>query len=132
MLTNGTRVISSLRTDGNKATHQFKTKHKEAWDDLKVVRALPPVLNPVILLFSQTRTTSSSNYKRKSIASKVSFTIANIQLDSSQKLQNLLVQEKSEYETLALAMHDETKVLTSQAKEQEISLEQLRQQYEEN
>ncbi len=41
------------------------------------------------------------------------------------------MQEKSEYETLALAMDDETKVLASQAKEQEIALEQLRQQYEE-
>lgn len=29
-----------LRIEGNKATHQFKTKHKEALDGLKVARAL--------------------------------------------------------------------------------------------
>tara|TARA_R110001606_G_scaffold397366_1_gene573650 strand:- start:1715 stop:2119 length:405 start_codon:yes stop_codon:yes gene_type:complete len=33
-------LFYTLRVEGNKATHQFKTKHKEAMDGLKVARNL--------------------------------------------------------------------------------------------
>ena len=34
------QYFHTLRIEGNKATHQFKTRHKEALDGLKVARAL--------------------------------------------------------------------------------------------
>jgi type I restriction enzyme, R subunit len=33
-------LFHTLRVEGNKATHEFKTRHKEAMDGLKVARAL--------------------------------------------------------------------------------------------
>ncbi|KFC84276.1 type I restriction-modification system endonuclease [Buttiauxella agrestis] len=132
-----------LRIEGNKATHQFKTKHKEALDGLKVARALAiwfhqsfgkqgAAFKPGAFIAPPDPSNQLRQLQTEIDRLKSELTTANIQLDSSQQLQNLLVQEKSEYETLALAMDDETKVLASQAKEQEIALEQLRQQYEEN
>ncbi|EPJ0544965.1 hypothetical protein ACTBNI_001454 [Salmonella enterica subsp. enterica serovar Soerenga] len=131
-----------LRIEGNKATHQFKTKHKEALDGLKVARALAiwfhqsfgkqgAAFKPGAFIAPPDPSNQLRQLQTEIDRLKSELTTANIQLDSSQQLQNLLVQEKSEYEALALAMDDETKVLASQAKEQEIALEQLRQQYEE-
>ncbi|MCD1403623.1 type I restriction-modification system endonuclease [Escherichia coli] len=131
-----------LRIEGNKATHQFKTKHKEALDGLKVARALAiwfhqsfgkqgAAFKPGAFIAPPDPSNQLRQLQTEIDRLKSELTTANIQLDSSQQLQNLLVQEKSEYGALALAMDDETKVLASQAKEQEIALEQLRQQYEE-
>ncbi len=51
-------------------------------------------------------------------------TEANIQLDSSQQLNNLIVQEKVEFEVLALAMDGESRQLVKQAKAQQQEHEQ--------
>jgi type I restriction enzyme R subunit len=134
-------LFHTLRVEGNKATHQFKTQHKEAMDGLKVARALAiwfhqsfgkqgasfkpgPFIAP----------TDPSNQLRQLQAEieklKGDLNQANLQLDSNQQLNELLAKEKSEYESLALAMDEESRNYSAQAKAHEQALIQQQQQYE--
>ncbi|MBE0482039.1 MAG: type I restriction-modification system endonuclease [Bacterioplanes sp.] len=130
-----------LRIEGNKATHQFKTQHREALDGLKVARALAvwfhqafgnagtgfkpgPFVAPTDPS-SQLRQLQLDIEKLKSELGE-----ANVQLDSSQQLHELVAQEKAEYEALALAMDEEAKQLAQQAALHEAALKQQQQDYE--
>lgn len=130
-----------LRIEGNKATHQFKTQHKEALDGLKVARALAvwfhqafgkagtqfkagPFIAPVDPS-SQLRHLQQDIEKLKADLNQ-----ANVQLDSSQQLHELVAKEKAEYEALALAMDEEAKQLAQQAALHDAALKQQQQEYE--
>ena len=130
-----------LRIEGNKATHQFKTQHKEALDGLKVARALAvwfhqafgkagtqfkagPFIAPADPS-SQLRQLQQDIEKLKADLNQ-----ANVQLDSSQQLHELVAKEKAEYEALALAMDEEAKQLAQQAALHEAALRQQQQEYE--
>ncbi|MBV2128641.1 type I restriction-modification system endonuclease [Arsukibacterium indicum] len=130
-----------LRIEGNKATHQFKTQHKEALDGLKVARALAvwfhqafgkagtqfkagPFIAPADPS-SQLRQLQQDIEKLKADLNQ-----ANVQLDSSQQLHELVAKEKAEYEALALAMDEEAKQLAQQAALHEAALKQQQQDYE--
>lgn len=130
-----------LRIEGNKATHQFKTQHREALDGLKVARALA-------IWFHQAFGCAGTQFKAGSFIAptdpssqlrqlqldieqlKAELGQANVQLGSSQKLNELVAQEKAEYEALALAMDKEAKQLAQQAALHETALQQQQQDYE--
>ncbi|WP_226812183.1 type I restriction-modification system endonuclease [Buttiauxella massiliensis] len=134
-------LFHTLRIEGNKATHQFRTKHKEALEGLKIARALaiwfhqsfgkegtafkPGPFNPPVDPSSQLRDLQAEIDNLKNDLNK-----ANIQLDSSQQLQELLAKEKADYEALAYEMEKESKTHETEAKQQEDQLLQLQLEYE--
>ncbi|WP_025565534.1 type I restriction-modification system endonuclease [Psychromonas sp. SP041] len=134
-------MFHTLRIEGNKATHQFKTAHREAMDGLKLARALaiwfhqsfgkegtkfkagpfiPPV-DPSI----QLRRLQTEIEKLKG-----ELTQANKKVDSNEALNVLLSKEKDEFEALAEAMDEETTELAQQAKQFEAELAAQQKSYE--
>jgi type I restriction enzyme R subunit len=134
-------LFHTLRIEGNKATHQFKTKHKEAINGLIVARNLaiwfhqsfsnagtkfkPGPFIPPVDPSEQLRQLQTQIGKLKSDLQET-----NVQLDDSQQLSDLLAKEKAEYEDLALAMDEESRNLAALAKENETALSSQRQEYE--
>lgn len=139
-------LFHTLRIEGNKATHQFRTQHKEAIKGLIVARDLA-------IWFHRTfgKNTSGKNTRpfkpgpfvppadpsaqlqqlHRDIAKlKTELESANEQLESNQQLNQLIEQEKTEYEALAHAMDEESRALSKQAEQQEARLAQQRQEYE--
>lgn len=130
-----------LRIEGNKATHQFRTQHKEAMDGLKVARALaiwfhrsfgkagasfkPGPFIPPADPSAQLRQLQGDIEKLRHDLQH-----ANMALDSSQQLSQLIEQEKAEYEALAVAMDEESRSLAEQARQHEQALNQQQQAYE--
>lgn len=134
-------LFHTLRMEGNKAAHQFKTAHKEALDTLKVARQLA-------IWFHQSFGKQGTNFKPQAFVPptdpseqlrklqteieqlKTNLITANQQLDSHHKLTELLAQEKSEYEQLADAMDKEAKAFAAQAEQHEKNLLAQQQAYE--
>ena len=134
-------LFHTLRMEGNKAAHQFKTAHKEALDTLKVARQLA-------IWFHQSFGKQGTNFKPQAFVPptdpseqlrklqteieqlKTNLITANQQLDSHHKLTELLAQEKSEYEQLADAMDKEAKAFAAQAEQHEKNLLAQEQAYE--
>jgi type I restriction enzyme R subunit len=130
-----------LRIEGNKATHQFRTQHKEAMDGLRVARALaiwfhrsfgkagasfkPGPFVPPADPSAQLRQLQSDIEKLRHDLQH-----ANMELDSSQQLSQLIEKEKAEYEALAVAMDEESRTLAEQARQHEQALSQQQQAYE--
>ena len=135
-------LFHTLRIEGNKATHQFKTKHKEAVSGLVIARNLaiwfhrsfgkagpdfklepfvPPIDPSQQLRDLQAEISELRNNLQK----------ANVQLDSNQQLNDLIAKEKSEYEALALAMDEAAQKFSAQAKAHEEALAKQQQEYEE-
>ncbi|TYL46582.1 type I restriction-modification system endonuclease [Marinomonas sp. IMCC 4694] len=134
-------LFHTLRIEGNKANHQFKTKHKEAISGLVVARKLT-------IWFHQSfgeagvkfkpgpfvAPTDPSEQLRKlqgDIAQlKNDLQQANLDLDSSQQLNELVAKEKDEYEALAHAMDEESRALAEQAAAHEQAFTQQQRDYE--
>lgn len=134
-------LFHTLRIEGNKATHQFRTQHKEALDGLKVARALS-------IWFHQSFGKQGTAFKAGPFVLpadpssdlrilqteieklKADLTQANVELDSSKQLNDLINQEKTEYEALALAMDEESKQFSGQATAHEQALLQQKKKYE--
>lgn len=130
-----------LRIEGNKATHQFRTRHKEAMDGLKLARELAIWFHRS---FGKAGTTfkpgpfvpptdpSAQSRQLQADIEKLRHELqhANKALDSSQQLSQLVEQEKQEYEALALAMDEESRALAKQAHSHEQALAQQQQAYE--
>ncbi|MDK9556658.1 type I restriction-modification system endonuclease [Marinobacter sp. M216] len=134
-------LFHTLRIEGNKATHQFRTRHKEAMDGLKLARELaiwfhrsigdaganfrPGPFVPPADPSAELRQLHADIEKLRHELQQ-----ANMELDSSQQLGELIQKEKAEYEALALAMDEESRALAEQARGHEQVLEQQRQEYE--
>lgn len=134
-------LFHTLRIEGNKATHQFKTHHKEALDGLKIARSLA-------IWFHQSFGKAGTSFKSGPFVAppdpssqlrqlqtdieKVKHDLqqANIQLCSSQQLNELIAKEKAEYEGLALAMDEESKTKAQEALSHEQALAQQQREYE--
>lgn len=134
-------LFHTLRIEGNKANHQFRTKHKEALDGLKIARSLA-------IWFHQSFGSAGTNFKpgpfvppadpsaqlRQFQADieklKHDLQQANLQLDPSQQLNDLIAKEKAEYEALAVAMDEESQAKTQEALEHEQALAEQRRDYE--
>ena len=134
-------LFHTLRIEGNKATHQFKTQHKEAISGLVVARKLA-------IWFHQSFGKAGTQFKpgpfvpptdpseqlrkfQSEIAQlKNDLQQANLDLGSSQQLNELIGKEKDEYEALAHAMDEESRMLAAQAAAHEQALNQQQQDYE--
>lgn len=134
-------LFHTLRIEGNKATHQFKTAHKDALDGLKIARTLA-------IWFHQSFGKQGAAFKASAFVPpsdpstqlrtlqteieqlRAGLVAANQQLDSNQQLNQLVVQEKAEYEALAQAMDDEARQYAAQAKQHEAALVLQQQAYE--
>lgn len=130
-----------LRIEGNKATHQFQTRHREAMDGLKVARALA-------IWFHQSFGKAGTSFragpfvppsdpslqlrKLQSDMEKLrhELTEANVQLESSQQLHDLVAREKAEYEALALEMDCEARQLADRAQAHDQALATQKAEYE--
>lgn len=134
-------LFHTLRIEGNKATHQFRTQHKEAMDGLRVARALA-------IWFHQSFGKAGSSFKpgpfvppadpsaelnalqaeiaqlRADLASK------NQALDSNQQLAELMQQEKQQFAELAQHMEAEASASLELAEEQSVLVDQLKADFE--
>ncbi|WP_323750376.1 type I restriction-modification system endonuclease [Marinobacter sp.] len=135
-------LFHTLRIEGNKATHEFRTRHKQAMDGLKLARELA-------IWFHRSFGKSGTNFKPGPFVppadpsaqlrqlhadiEKLRHELqqTNMELDSSQQLSQLIEKEKAEYEALALAMDEESKALAEQARQHEQALAEQQHAYEE-
>lgn len=130
-----------LRTEGNRAAHQFKTQHKEALNVLKIARTLAIWFHRAFGKNTQQFQPGPFNQLPDPSAQLTSLQTqieqlkheliqASIQLDSSQQLNDLIAKEKVEYETLANVMDEESRTFEAQAKAKEKALKQQEADYE--
>ncbi len=134
-------LFHTLRIEGNKATHQFQTRHGEAMNGLKLARALS-------IWFHKTYGAKGSHFKpgpfipprdpsgqlrelQEQIEQlRADLTDANQEAESSHELAALVEREKAEYEALATAMEEEAKTFETIAAEGEARLAELQASYE--
>lgn len=122
-----------LRVEGNKATHQFKTQHKEAISGLIVARELTvwyhrafgkqgASFKPGPYLPPQDPSKELRDLQAQIENLKIELQSASQQVDSNSKLSELILREKEEYEVLAHQMDVEARKFEQQAKENEQKL----------
>lgn len=138
---NVAELFHTLRIEGNRATHQFKTQHKEALDGLRIARALA-------IWFHQAFGKQGSNFKQGPFIApsdpsqelreltiqieqlKAKLQDANQQVETNQQLIELTALEKQQYAALAEQMDAEARIFEQMAQEQEQRLQQQRQAFE--
>lgn len=134
-------LFHTLRVEGNKATHQFRTQHKEAINGLVVARKLAiwfhqsfgregTQFNPGPFVPLTDPSEQLHKLQTEIAQLKNDLQQANHDLDSSQQLNELIAREKDEYESLAHAMDEESRALAQQAAAHEQALNQQQQDYE--
>ncbi len=134
-------LFHGVRIQGNKATHEFHTRHRDAMDGLKVARALAvwfhqsfgkagasfkagPFVAPV-------DPSSKLNHLQTEIEGlKHKLLQASVDLENSQQLQLLVAQEKAEYEELAEAMDEESRAQAALVQTHEAALKQQQQEFD--
>lgn len=134
-------LFHTLRIEGNRATHQFKTQHKEALDGLRVARALA-------IWFHQAFGKQGTQFKPGPFIAptdpslelrelttqieqlKAQLQDANQQVETNQQLIQLTAREKEQYAVLAEQMDAEARIFEQMAQEQEQRLQQERQAFE--
>jgi type I restriction enzyme R subunit len=130
-----------LRIEGNKATHQFRTQHKEAIDGLRVARNLA-------VWFHQSFGKQGTAFKPgpfvapsdpsadlRELQAQISkltneLELANVELGESQKLNDLIAREKAEYAELLDVMDEESKATAEQTQAVEAALATQEKEYE--
>jgi type I restriction enzyme, R subunit len=135
------QLFHTLRIEGNKATHRFETKHKEAIDGLKIARQLAiwfhksfgqqgkdfkagPFIPP------KDPSESLQNLHNQIENLKGQLLEANQKVENNEQLNTLLQKEKEEYSELAFDMDSETKKLEEQIKKQEQQLSKQQKDFE--
>ena len=134
-------LFHTLRIEGNRATHQFRTQHKEALDGLRIARAL-------VVWFHQAFGSQGKGFKPGPFIPpedpsrelrdltiqieqlKAQLQDANQQAESDQLLIDLIAREKEQYAVLAEQMDSESRIFEQMAQEQEQLLQQERQVFE--
>ncbi len=122
-----------LRVEGNKATHRFKTQHKEAISGLVVARELTvwyhrafgkqgASFKPGPYLPPQDPSKELRDLQAQIENLKIELQSASQQVDSNSQLSELVLREKEEYEVLAYQMDVEARKFEQQAKENEQKL----------
>lgn len=134
-------LFHTLRVEGNKATHQFKTQHKEAISGLVVARKLAiwfhqsfgkagTKFNPGPFIPPADPSEQLRNLQAEIAKLKADLQQASMDLGSSKQLNELIAKEKDEFEALALAMDEESRTLAQQAVTQEKALQKQMQESE--
>ncbi|WOG26265.1 MULTISPECIES: type I restriction-modification system endonuclease [unclassified Endozoicomonas] len=129
-----------LRKEGNKATHQFQTSHREAISGLRVARELAiwfhrsltknARFNPGPFLPPPDPSRQLRELHEQIEKLKADLSAANVELESSQQYKELDLKEKEEYKALAFEMDKEARQLQEQVKQHDQALEDLRKSYE--
>ncbi|MDR6609038.1 type I restriction-modification system endonuclease [Pseudomonas synxantha] len=136
-------LFHTLRTEGNKATHQFRTQHREALDGLRVARALAiwyhqsfgkqgDRFNPGPFLVPDDPSTPLRDLQNQIEQLKVQLSESSEQLESNQQLAELIKREAEEYAVLAEEMDTESRLHQQQAKQHETELQRLRSEHEQS
>ncbi len=134
-------LFHTLRIEGNKATHQFQTQHKEAMNGLKLARSLAiwfhqsfgkqgTGFKPGAFIPPQDPSKQLRDLKTEIEQLKAELTDASQQLESNQELSSLIEREKEEYAVLAEQMDAEARTFEQIATEHETALSQQRQEFE--
>jgi type I restriction enzyme R subunit len=134
-------LFHTLRIEGNKATHEFQTRHKEAMDGLKVARALAiwyhqsvgkqgGVFKPGPFVPPQDPSTQLRDLQTQIEQLKAKLGSAEQALESNQQLADLISREKEEYAVLAHQMDAEARNFEALARQREAELQQARQEFE--
>ncbi|EPJ95152.1 type I restriction-modification system endonuclease [Pseudomonas psychrophila] len=134
-------LFHTLRVEGNKATHQFKTQHKEAISGLVIARKLAiwfhqsfgkvgPQFKPGPFIPPADPSEQLRNLQAEIAKLKNDLQQANMDLGSSKQLNELIAKEKDEFEALALTMDEESRALAQQAANHEKALNLQQQEYE--
>lgn len=130
-------LFHTIRVEGNKATHEFKTDHKEALKGLKLARSLAiwyhqsfgkagKDFNPGSFI-----TPEDPSKKLRELQNKISqLNAKNEKFQNNQQLVELLKKEKQEYAQLAEQMDKEAQILAQQLKTQESTLQKQREAFE--
>ncbi|MFI8692257.1 type I restriction-modification system endonuclease [Stutzerimonas kunmingensis] len=136
-------LFHTLRIEGNKATHQFHTQHREALEGLKVAREL-------CIWYHKALGKAGSNFKAgpfvipsdpsaplRDLQSQIEQLKAQLsessqQLESNQQLAELLKREAEEYAVLASQMDAESRSHKQLAAEHEAALNKLRSEHEQS
>ncbi|NTV10196.1 MAG: type I restriction-modification system endonuclease [Zoogloea sp.] len=135
-------MFHTLRIEGNKATHQFRTRHKEAMDGLKVARTRAvwfhqsfgkagaafkpgPFIAPQDPSEELRRLQSEIGQLRAELSGK------DAALESKQQLAALIAREKEQYAVLAEQMDVEARTYRSLAEEQGEALDRVKREFEE-
>ncbi|MBI3146530.1 MAG: type I restriction-modification system endonuclease [Pseudogulbenkiania sp.] len=134
-------LFHTLRIEGNKATHQFQTRHREAMDGLKVARALSiwfhqsfglqgTAFEPGPFLAPQDPSLELRRLQSQIEQLKAELGDTSQALHSKQQLAALTEQEKEQYEVLAQQMDVEARRFKRQAAAYERQLQQAQQQFD--
>jgi type I restriction enzyme R subunit len=134
-------LFHTLRIEGNKATHQFQTRHKDAMDGLKVARSLavwyhqavspnggkfrPGAFVPPVDPSEELRTLQTQIAQLRAELGNTAAALA-----SNQQLASLMTQEKEQYSVLALQMDVEARAFEALAAEHEAALSGARQLFD--
>tara|TARA_R110001583_G_C5669615_1_gene410594 strand:- start:5084 stop:8581 length:3498 start_codon:yes stop_codon:yes gene_type:complete len=134
-------LFHTLRKEGNRATHEFRTQHKEAMDGLRIARALA-------VWFQQSFGKQGSSFKPGPFVAPQdpSFQLRDLhtqieqlksqlqgvsqQAESSQQLAELVAKEKEEYAVLAEQMDAEARTFEQIALEHEQALAAQKAEFE--
>lgn len=134
-------LFHTLRIEGNKATHQFRTQHKDALDGLRIARALAvwfhqsfgkqgTSFNPGPFIAPQDPSLQLRELQIQIEQLKCRLNETNEQLETNQQLTGLIAREKEEYAELAEQMDVEARTFEALAIEHEETLSRLRREFE--
>jgi type I restriction enzyme, R subunit len=136
-------LFHTLRVEGNKATHEFHTQHREAMDGLKVGRALAiwfhqsfgknaQSFKPGAFVTPSDPSTPLRDLQSQIEQLKAQLSDSSQQLESNQQLAELLKREAEEYAVLAEQMDAESRTHKQLAAEHEAALNGLRAEHEQS
>lgn len=134
-------LFHTLRIEGNKATHQFQTKHQDAINGLKVARTLAIWYHQSVgkqgaafkagpFMPPQDPSAELRDLQTKIEQLKAELGSTAQALESNQQLASLLAKEKEEYSELALQMDAEARTFEALALEHEAELRHARQDFD--
>lgn len=135
------QLFHTLRIEGNKAAHEFQTRHKEAMDGLRVARELAiwfhrafgkdgAKFKPGPFVPPEDPSAHLRHLSSEIEQLKAQLAAANQQLESSSELAELTAKEKEEYAALAVQMDAEARTYEQLAAEHEQALKQERENFE--
>ncbi|WP_455229844.1 type I restriction-modification system endonuclease [Geopseudomonas aromaticivorans] len=134
-------LFRTLRVEGNKATHGFRTQHREALDGLKVAHALAiwfhqsfgkqgGAFRPGPFVIPQDPSAPLRALQEQIEQLRGELGSSHQQLESNQQLAELLAREKDQYASLAGQMDEEARTYEQLALEHEAALAQTRAEFE--
>lgn len=134
-------LFHTLRIEGNRATHQFETSHRQAIEGLMIARNLAiwfhrslsakaEAFKPGPFVPPKDPSADLRALQTEMEQLKASLQESNQQLEQSKELANLKEQEAKQYEALAGEMDEEAKTYEDLAQEQEAALIAAKQEFE--